>query len=288
MPYLRVNPSVSATSTYATVSNLTLAAGQSATVGWTLSGLSAATLAVTAYVTAIDAFDTTYPVTTSASVLVVVKSSMATRAVVTPATIVEGGTFRVEFTVTNGGTALMQNLTPSLVLDQPTLAVVGPPSPGLVANLSTGTSATFTWTGVGKSAGTLTLAVAAAGTPFGGQYDSALQTVVLVITAAAGVSSTVPAFAGEAIVYPNPVAGDAVSIAVRLTEAAASIDVDVYNTGYQRVWHGEFPAATKGVWPLEIAGVSKWAPGVYLVRIRATKLGGGTQTFKTLRLGVKR
>ncbi|MEK7476455.1 MAG: hypothetical protein AAB152_12605 [Candidatus Coatesbacteria bacterium] len=285
MPYLNLSPDASATTGNASSSNLTLSPGQSATVSWDLTGLGRALVAVTAYVTAVDAFDATYGVAAAASTLVDVTSSMASRAVIIPATVTVGETFRIDLTVTNGGTVLIQDVIPSVTLAPSGLATVGAPDPASEANLFVGASRTFSWSGVADSAGILTLSVGASGTPVAGTVDSTRQTLTLVIKKKAG---SVPEFSGEAIVYPNPVAGDTVSIAVRLKGDATKIEVDAYNTGYQRVWHGEFPAATAGDWALDIAGVSKWAPGVYLVRIRATKADGGTQVFKTIRVGVKR
>jgi len=296
MPYLAMNPADAATTVSGpTATDLTLAPGESATVSWGMRGSYAATVSVTAYVTALDGFDTSYPVTTSALTVVVVNSSLKSRAVVSPASIYVGDPFRVELTVTQGGATLIQNVTPSMTLDHPDYAAVGPPSPAIKGSLSGGASVTFSWTGAGQKVGTLTISVAAAGTPLAGSYDSTQQTIVLTIAARPSNTTpttpeepVAPSFEGDAIVYPNPVSGDSVSLAIRLRAAATSIMMDVYNTAYQRVWNGEFPAASAGDRVLQVAGVSRWAPGVYLVRIRAFRADGGAQVFPTLRIGVKR
>jgi hypothetical protein len=220
----------------------------------------------------------------SASGTLSVSSAFGSHIAITPSTVKAGETFTLVHNVKNLGASVATSVVPFLLVSDASIAhVTGGPVPASKATLSGGASQDFTWTLEALKSGTVVLTATATGL-ISGTPDGTRQPFTLVIRSPGGA----PAFEGDAIVYPNPVAGDTFSVAVRLKADAAKIDVDAYNTGYQRVWHGEYPAALAGDWPLEIAGVLKWAPGVYLIRIRATQADGGTQVFPTLRVGVKR
>jgi len=263
---------------------ITLNAGARVVVTWTLTGRSTGTMVLTATVSGVNALDSA-PLAASASGTLSVASSLASQISVSPATVKPGDTFSLVLKVDNVDTPVAQNVGASLLISDPAVVEkVSGPVPAGTVNINSAASQLFTWTLRSLTAGTVTLTASASGTVLG-LPDGTKSSIVLVIEAPGGV---VPWFEGDAIVYPNPVSGDSVSVAVRLESNASSIEMDVYNTGYQRVWHGEFPGALAGAWPLEVTGVSRWAPGVYLIRIRAKKADGSTKVFPTLRMGVKR
>ncbi len=93
---------------------------------------------------------------------------------------------------------------------------------------------------------------------------------------------------GGVLVYPNPVTGDRVTMALDLQSDATQVEVAVFNTAMQRVRHETFADVGAGSPRVTLDGLSRLAPGVYLLRLTATVADGTTRTFPTRKLVVKR
>ncbi len=286
-PFLTVSPVVSPTSyvtvTGPSITSFYLVPGAKVDITWSATGIQTATLVMTASASGLDVNDGTRLVT-EASTTLNVTSSLGSNVVAAPSTLKAGETFEVDFTVIKNGVSLATNVTATVLsISDPSLVQVltGPsPAPVVIPN---GAPHTFTWTYLAVKDGAVTFTITAGGT-VSGQLDTTRGTVSVTIKKAVDI----PAFDGETLVYPNPVTGDRINLAVHLKDSMEKLELDVYNTGFQRVYHGEWPALPQGDSLLEITGVKLWAPGTYLARVTATKAGGGTQPFKTFRIGVKR
>jgi hypothetical protein len=98
----------------------------------------------------------------------------------------------------------------------------------------------------------------------------------------------VPDFVGDAMVFPNPVHGDTMHVALKLKGDASEVVVDVYNEAFQRVFTGTWKEVRIQEAVLEISGISAWAPGRYLVKARAKLAAGSAQAFPAVKMVVKR
>jgi hypothetical protein len=97
-----------------------------------------------------------------------------------------------------------------------------------------------------------------------------------------------PKFDAPVVVYPNPAAGDIVTIAVRPEPGDLSVVADVYNAGQRRVWTGGWALGPRSPASRAVEGVLGWAPGPYRVRVRITRADGSVRTPPAMRLVVKR
>jgi len=149
--------------------------------------------------------------------------------------------------------------------------------------LNGNSTVTFTWTMTARKAGSIAFTASGTG-DFGTlPLDATQASTSLTIKKAVDI----PDFAGENLVYPNPVTGDVITFALHLDDAMSLVGIDIYNTGFQRVYHGEWPNLNQGAALFEIAGAKNWAPGVYLARVTANRQSGGTQAFKTFRIAIR-
>lgn len=92
----------------------------------------------------------------------------------------------------------------------------------------------------------------------------------------------------EIVAFPNPVSGDLLNLALRLDEGATEVRVDAYNIAFQRVFHGTSRNVARSDGRIEVNGMLQWAPGVYLVRVKATLVDGREQEFPVIKVVVKR
>ncbi len=97
-----------------------------------------------------------------------------------------------------------------------------------------------------------------------------------------------PAFPAPAVVYPNPAAGDEVTLAVRVEPGDLEVIVDVFNAGLRRVWTGGWKVTPPAPSHRAIAGLAGWAPGSYLVKVRVKTTAGTERVLPAARLIVKR
>ncbi len=285
-PYLFIAPGTSATSGAASNTNFLLNPGESQTVTWALSGLEAGDVSVTAYASGLDAIDSSVPVSATAVAGVVVTGTLSSRIAVVPATVKAGQTFEIRYTVSKSGSSVIQNLTPALVIGDPSLATIeSGPTPAVVATLiNTDPQPTFVWTLRALKTGNVGIQASASGniiSPPG--PDSTQASVSVTINPALDI----PSFEGDAIVFPNPVTGDVMQLAVKLEPDTDKIVMEVYNTGFQRVYHGEWTGLTGSATLLDIKGLNDWAPGPYFIRMTGTS-PAGTKVYKTVRMRIKR
>jgi len=91
----------------------------------------------------------------------------------------------------------------------------------------------------------------------------------------------------DVLVYPNPVAGDTVRVAVRLPADVDEVMVDVFNVAMRHVFTGTWRNVRQGEGGVRITGLSRWAPGLYYVKARA-KGSRGVQGFSVTRLVIQR
>jgi hypothetical protein len=217
---------------------------------------------------------------------IAVTSSLSSVVSVLPAEVKEGGSFMVVFAMTNNNSTAAANPTAALLpVDTNLVSVAGGPwpDPSTVSVLNGNSTIMFTWTLTAKKAGAVSFTASGTG-DFGSlPLDATQAASSLTIKRAVDI----PDFAGESLVYPNPVTGDTITFALHLEDAMSLVAIDVYNTGFQRVYHGEWPNQNGGSALFEIAGARHWAPGIYRARVTATRLGGGTQPFKTFVIAVK-
>lgn len=94
--------------------------------------------------------------------------------------------------------------------------------------------------------------------------------------------------AGQVVAFPNPVGGDRVTLALGLGIDADQVEVQVFTIGMHRVFSATFANVRSTPGQVTLTGVSGWAPGVYLVQVRAKVAGGWQQTLPLRKLVVKR
>jgi len=108
----------------------------------------------------------------------------------------------------------------------------------------------------------------------------------------AGGTSRIPIprarFKEELVVYPNPVVGERFSVAIHLAETAEEAHLDAYDLGMQRVYHGMWRNLVPPEGVLDVDGVTRWAPGPYLMRVRVKFASGEEKTFPITKLLVER
>ncbi|MEK7476483.1 MAG: Ig-like domain-containing protein, partial [Candidatus Coatesbacteria bacterium] len=94
-------------------------------------------------------------------------------------------------------------------------------------------------------------------------------------------------FADPVVAYPNPVAGNVMNVALNLDADAEVVHVVAYNSAMQLSYDGEWRNVTLADGGVQIKGMNAWAPGVYLLRARATLVSGEVQGFPVLKVVVK-
>lgn len=262
---------------------VTIPGGAAQSFTWVYQGAGNGSLGFSATVTAQDAnsgsgvaISATTPV-----VSVIGSPRLAVALALEPPTVKAGQTFVARLTVTNVGTASANAVGGALMAaDATKAAVTAGPSPAGGGVLAAGASVTFAWQVVGKAPGAVTLTGSATG------FDPIDASAV---GADGQANETIlAAFDKPSVTYPNPVNGDAFSLALQLNGDASSVEVDVYNPAFKRVYQRIWTGVSTADAPLLIDGVLQWAPGMYLVRAKATLVSGVTQTFPTVKVMVKR
>ena len=94
-------------------------------------------------------------------------------------------------------------------------------------------------------------------------------------------------FTDPVVAYPNPVNGSVMNLSLNLKADAEVVTVVVYNAAMQLAYEGEWRNMTLADGGVQIKGMNAWAPGVYLLRARATLVGGAAQVFPVLKVVVK-
>jgi hypothetical protein len=187
----------------------------------------------------------------------------------------------VWLTVTNAGDNAANGLAPSLAFGDPVSAeVVGGPDPAGGITLVPGGSQTWTWTIRPKKAGSVQVTAGAAGTD-----DGDASAVSTQATAAVGSTGR---FEEELVVFPVPVSGDRMTVALRLGGDAREVEIRVYNAAFREVFGGAWRDVAAWDDRFTIGGTGDWAPGPYLVRARAVLADGTTHRFPTVKFLVKR
>jgi len=129
-------------------------------------------------------------------------------------------------------------------------------------------------------------------------WERFIDTSAYAIMAANGWSFDAPAsppatspprsFSEEAIVFPSPVRGDRATLSLTLSTRPDEVAVRVYNAGAQLVWRGTFSDVDARTGAVALSGLSRWAPGIYLLRAEARYPDGTTHHFALVRFGVVR
>jgi len=225
-----------------------------------------------------------------------------------PSPAAVGGTATVVLTAVNSGGVDLINVIPSLEINAGASLVLykSGPVPSGLSTLPVGGSQAFAWTYAATGEGSVyfTGTVTGIDSNTGSTLTASVQGIALIsTTAGGGIGSGVPGGAslgpsvaasiaaaseGKPIVYPNPVSGDQLAIAFPLNADADKVNVDIYNSAYERVVSGAWLNVTQAEGTVVINGVQQWAPGVYFVRVRAKLVGGQVQEFKTMKIVVKR
>jgi hypothetical protein len=250
---------------------VSLAVGSSTTFTWTYSasGAGVVSLCATAFVTG-----TIYTVSTGFVVISTNAPALTSVMTVAPVSALRGGeTFEVRFTVSNSGSYTTTLTRPSLVLSNNALARIdsAPSEAGEIA-VTAGSSVTFIWrlTVLSRDSAALVLTATSQGT-------------------SAQVSVTIRSKPGGAIVaYPNPVTKDWMDIYLRLENDASAVSVEAYDSAIHQVFSGKWGTVPLYDGTLKVEGMGNWAPGVYLLRVRATLVDGKEQKFPVIKVVVKR
>lgn len=221
----------------------------------------------------------------SNTVFIMPAPRLVASAAVDPATVRYGRPVTFTLTVTNTGGATVWNLLPALVPPDPALVRVDLAPAAAGATLANGASTTFTWLLTALDGGTPALQASVAGI-----YDSVSGTIpsTAVASASAGAMLTItPRPEGDLVVFPHPVTTDRASVFVRLTEDAVTVELEAWDSSMHRVYEGEWRNVSWLDGLLTLEGMKRWAPGVYLLRVRATFADGTVKTWPVSRLVVK-
>ncbi|MEK7476813.1 MAG: hypothetical protein AAB152_14420 [Candidatus Coatesbacteria bacterium] len=95
-----------------------------------------------------------------------------------------------------------------------------------------------------------------------------------------------PSFPDTVVLYPQPAAGDSVTVAVRLAPGEDALEAQAYNAAMERVYRGRWNAVDAA--GVTINGLRRWAPGVYLLRLRTFSGGRVARLLRPARLVVRR
>jgi hypothetical protein len=140
--------------------------------------------------------------------------------------------------------------------------------------------ATFAWQVTARKAGTLAVTAGAAG------VDASDSTAVS--TQAQATATIASRFDEPVVVYPNPVSRDRLTVALKLDGDADEVSVEVYNAAFESVFHGIWRSVTQADGSVVVDGVSRWAPGPYVVRVRVKLASGRDQKMPAAKVVVKR
>jgi len=88
------------------------------------------------------------------------------------------------------------------------------------------------------------------------------------------------------VLYPNPVTGDTLNIALQLASDADKVEAEVYNGNFQRVFKGSWRDVTVADGGVAIQGMRQWAPGIYVMKVWVTR-GSDRTALPVVRVAVK-
>lgn len=199
-----------------------------------------------------------------------------------PALLSEGDRFKLALTVSNTGREDVLAVRPTIAAGGGSpIRLDSGPAPASVARIAPGAAAQFLWSGRAVGAGTLALTALAAGTDAGDGAEVGVQVRL-------GGEVRRREFTEAVVVYPSPVEGDRLTLAVSLEADAERVTVEAYNAAFQRVFTGSWRGVSRTGERLVVDGVARWAPGVYLVRVSADLAGGGRQVLPVTKVMVRR
>jgi hypothetical protein len=252
------------------------------TFTWVYMALSTGLVDFTASVSGSDVyFGSGLSDSSTAGPVVVTGAALLTSTFVGLASNVKAGdTYDVQLRVSNIGSVDAKAVVPTLTFDDPAKVgtVTGPlPAGGL--KILAGSSTIFTWRVQPIVAGTLVLSGDTSGVDDGDGLP--------VQSSATGNQTVMPTFDEPLVAYPNPVAGDALRVALKLEADTLSVQVEVFNIAMEKTYSGEWRDVRRGE-ELVISGMMRWAPGVYLMRAKAKYRDGSEQRFKVMKLKVQR
>ena len=197
---------------------------------------------------------------------------------VVPATVLEHEPFTVILRLDNAGTVEFEVVDLSLVSVSEGHARADIESaPAVPSRLTIPPAATreFTWKMRAAAAGPLTFTAEARG-----------PLAAAPMTASAA-GSILPKTDGVTI-YPVPAAGDSLRVAMYLPLGADRVTVEAYNGSFERVFREVWTSLPPGRPEVAVNGLLSWAPGMYLVRVRADLGNGETITFPLAKAVVER
>ena len=90
------------------------------------------------------------------------------------------------------------------------------------------------------------------------------------------------------VTYPNPVKGDKLNVALQLDGPADEVTVDIYDSGFKRVYSGLWKNVAQMEGGVVIDGMKKLAPGLYLLKAQAKLAGGKQKKFAPIKVVIKR
>ncbi len=221
----------------------------------------------------------------SNTVFIMPAPRLVASASVDPPTVRYGRPVTFRLTVTNTGGSSVWNLAPALVVSDPRLIRVDLAPAAAGATLANGASTTLTWLLTALEGGTVNLHASVAGI-----FDSVSGTIAVTPVAAASDARDVAILArpeGEFVVFPHPVTGDRATVYLRLEEDAAEVTVEAWDSSMHRVWSGEWRAVSWLDGQLTLEGLTRWAPGIYLMRARATFSDGAVKSYPVFKLVIK-
>jgi len=262
--------------------------GDSASFTWTYKAVGIGYVDFTATVTGTDSASNN-PLSSmalSSTVFIMPAAVLSATAwiVQTAPSLIAGSTFELMFSVSNTGGVDASAVLASLTLSDPSLVRIdsGPVPSGTVV-IAANSVTTFVWklTVVSWDGGPLTLNVSVSGIDLLNSMGvSATAQVVL---------NTKPKPAGEFVAYPSPIEGPPwrLNIYLRLNDDAREVTVDAYDAAIHRVYSGKWGFVAQVDGALEVDGIDKWAPGIYLLRARAVLVNGSTQKFPVVKVVVK-
>jgi hypothetical protein len=200
-----------------------------------------------------------------------------------PARVTVGDKLTVSFTVSNFGEYKATDIVGRITTAGTASVGIPVAGPKGLSALASGKCAAISWDLEATRAGTLSVNITVTAQGNCDRLGEVVGSVGLAID-----PLNRPVYDRESLVYPNPVDGDRMRVGVTLANDASELEVEVYNSGFQRVFRGVWRDVGVAEGGVDIDGVLKWAPGVYLVKVRAKYAVGGTQDFKTVKAVVKR
>jgi uncharacterized repeat protein (TIGR01451 family) len=257
---------------------VTIMGGGMETFVWQVQAREAGSLTISLSGTGTDLLNL-FPAGAGVSATLTVSPLLVATASASPAGVKAGDAVRLLVTVSNTGTITATVVSASVSASDPALAAAGGAGPAVPVVLGPGASTVLAWDFTAHGQGSLVLTATVTGIAGG----------VPVGARASGSVAVSLRFPGESqVVYPNPVRGDRLNLALKLDPRVESVQVEVYNIAFERIWRREWSRAEAPYGDLVIDGVRRWAPGLYILRAKGRLTGGGEQAFPSAKVVVKR